>query len=38
VILLRSRIDSEMCRQRALRKAQGPLLARTRKALCFGHL
>src|SRR5262249_45132692 len=38
VILLRSRIDSEMCRQRAPRKAHGPLPTRARKALCFGHL
>src|SRR5262249_43970089 len=37
VILLRSRIDSVMCRQRALDTAPGSLLARPRKRLCFGH-
>src|SRR5262249_61981929 len=37
VILLRSRIDSVMCRQGALQKAHGSLLARPRKRLCFGH-
>src|SRR5262245_20809271 len=35
VILLRSRIDSVMCRQRALHKAHGLLLARPRKAPVF---
>src|SRR5262249_30822387 len=38
VILLRSRIDSEMCGHRAPHKAHGSLLARPRKRLCFGHL
>src|SRR5262249_33544061 len=38
VILLRSRIDSVMCRQGALQKARGSLLARERKRLCFRYL
>src|SRR5262249_42115953 len=37
VILLRSRIDSEMCRQRARRKAQGRVRRDREKRLCFGH-
>src|SRR5262249_21982272 len=38
VILLRSRIDSEMCCQRARRKARGSLPRDREKRLCFGHL